>query len=73
MEISEQTCVFTRPRINRIALNEKDKLFYLDDRFYEKNKILIRPIFYPISLKVSPMIQDLERSLEKKLRVKYNC
>ena len=73
MEVLHETCVFVHPRVRKIALNEKDKEFYLDDRFYEKNKILLRPIFYPISINASSKIQDLERSLEKKLRSKFNC
>ena len=73
MEVSQETCVFVHPRVRRIALNEKDKQFYLDDKFYDKNKILMRPIFYPVSSRASPKVQDLERSLEKKLRSKFNC
>ena len=73
MEVSYETCVFVHPRVRKIALNEKDKQFYLDDRIYEKNRISMRPIFYSISNKASQHIQDLEKSLEKKLRAKYNC
>jgi hypothetical protein len=72
MELSEM-CVFINPRIRKIALNERDKQFYLDDIYYGKNKILLRPVFYPTSKKASQQIQDLEITLEKKLRTKYNC
>ena len=72
MELSE-TCVFIRPRVRKIALSEKDKQFYLDDRYYEMNKILIKPIFYSRSTYASQHIQDLEKTLEKKLKSKFNC
>ncbi len=63
---------YTNPINKNLFLSEKDKEFFLNDNL-DSTKLFVKPKLYSISTTASKEVQDYEKSLELKLKTKFNC
>ncbi len=63
---------YGKPNNKNMFLSEKDKEFFLNDNL-DSTKLFIKPKLYSISISASKEVQDYEKSLELKLKTKFNC
>ena len=72
MELNFEIGNYRKPQNKNLFFGEKEKQLLLNENF-TSSKLFNKPVLYNLSKNTSKEIQEYEKTLELKLRKKFNC